>query len=57
VNISNNVSLFLSFFFRNGFDVEGWNEGPEGCMQTLLHKAIDENKEDAGAFLIRRWAT
>ena len=27
--------------------------GPEGCQQTLLHRAIDENKEAHACFLIR----
>ncbi|ROT61389.1 Ankyrin repeat and FYVE domain-containing protein 1 [Penaeus vannamei] len=34
-------------------DTDGWAEGPEGCLQTLLHKAIDENREDIACFLVR----
>ncbi|XP_064118603.1 rabankyrin-5-like isoform X2 [Macrobrachium nipponense] len=34
-------------------DTDNWSDGPEGCLQTLLHKAIDENREDIACFLIR----
>ena len=27
--------------------------GPDGCQQTLLHRAIDENNEEFANFLIR----
>ncbi len=38
---------------RYGVDTDGWGEGPDGCEQTLLHRAIDENREDCTCFLIR----
>ncbi|XP_064544438.1 rabankyrin-5 isoform X1 [Drosophila montana] len=38
---------------RHGVDTDCWSEGPEGCQQTLLHRAIDENKESTAIFLIR----
>lgn len=41
-------------FYRYGVDTDSWSEGPEGCLQTLLHRAIDENSETAARFLIRR---
>ncbi|XP_042239177.1 rabankyrin-5-like isoform X2 [Homarus americanus] len=34
-------------------DTDNWGDGPDGCLQTLLHKAIDENREDIACFLIR----
>ncbi|KAK7076768.1 Ankyrin repeat and FYVE domain-containing protein 1, partial [Halocaridina rubra] len=34
-------------------DTDNWGEGPDGCLQTLLHRAIDENREDIACFLIR----
>ena len=42
-----------SVLVRHGVDTDGWGEGPDGCHQTLLHRAIDENNEDAACFLIR----
>lgn len=38
---------------RHGVDTDCWSAGPEGCLQTLLHRAIDENRESAAIFLIR----
>uniref|UniRef100_A0A6B2EBK2 Ankyrin n=1 Tax=Phlebotomus kandelakii TaxID=1109342 RepID=A0A6B2EBK2_9DIPT len=38
---------------RHGVDTDCWSSGPEGCLQTLLHRAIDENKEGAAIFLIK----
>lgn len=38
---------------QHGVDTDAWSQGPEGCLQTLLHKAIDENLEDIACFLIR----
>ncbi|KAH8379366.1 hypothetical protein KR009_004439, partial [Drosophila setifemur] len=38
---------------RHGVDTDCWAEGPDGCQQTLLHRAIDENKESVAIFLIR----
>lgn len=34
-------------------DTDNWGDGPDGCLQTLLHRAIDENREDIACFLIR----
>ncbi|KOB75933.1 Ankyrin repeat and FYVE domain-containing protein 1, partial [Operophtera brumata] len=42
-----------SILVRNGADADCWGPGPDGCLQTLLHKAIDENKEALATFLIR----
>ncbi|XP_013167639.1 PREDICTED: serine/threonine-protein phosphatase 6 regulatory ankyrin repeat subunit C [Papilio xuthus] len=42
-----------SILVRNGADADCWGPGPDGCLQTLLHKAIDENKESLATFLIR----
>jgi ankyrin repeat protein len=42
-----------SILVRHGADTDGWGAGPEGCQQTLLHRAVDENKEEAAIFLIR----
>lgn len=42
-----------SILVRNGADADCWGPGPDGCLQTLLHKAIDENKESIATFLIR----
>ncbi|KRK02551.1 rabankyrin-5 isoform X1 [Drosophila yakuba] len=44
------VALIL---VRHGIDTDCWHEGPEGCQQTLLHRAIDENKESVAIFLIQ----
>uniref|UniRef100_A0A1B0DLG8 Uncharacterized protein n=1 Tax=Phlebotomus papatasi TaxID=29031 RepID=A0A1B0DLG8_PHLPP len=38
---------------RHGVDTDCWSSGPDGCLQTLLHRAIDENKESAANFLIK----
>lgn len=39
---------------RHGVDTDCWScTGPDGCLQTLLHRAIDENKESAAVFLIK----
>lgn len=42
-----------SVLVRHGVDTDCWGPGPEGCLQTLLHRAIDENRELAAIFLIR----
>ncbi|KAL3271269.1 hypothetical protein HHI36_021760 [Cryptolaemus montrouzieri] len=42
-----------SILVRHGADTDCWCEGPDGCQQTLLHQAIDENKEAAAIFLIQ----
>lgn len=39
---------------RHGVDTDCWSStGPDGCIQTLLHRAIDENRELAAIYLIR----
>lgn len=38
---------------RHGVDTDCWDTGPEGCIQTMLHRAIDENKESIAIFLIK----
>lgn len=38
---------------KHGVDTDCWSTGPEGCLQTLLHRAIDENNETAAIFLIK----
>ncbi|KAF0300090.1 Rabankyrin-5 [Amphibalanus amphitrite] len=42
-----------SVLVRFGIDTDCWGEGPDGCYQTLLHRAIDENNEHITGFLIR----
>ncbi|XP_055604737.1 rabankyrin-5 [Uranotaenia lowii] len=42
-----------SVLVKHGVDTDCWGAGPDGCLQTLLHRAIDENKEQAAQFLIR----
>ncbi|XP_008195018.3 rabankyrin-5 [Tribolium castaneum] len=42
-----------SILVRHGADTDCWGAGPDGCRQTLLHRAIDENKEAAAIFLIQ----
>ncbi|KAL0267274.1 UNVERIFIED_CONTAM: hypothetical protein PYX00_009592 [Menopon gallinae] len=42
-----------SILVRNGVDTDAWGEGPDGCYQTLLHKAIDENNQSIAKFLIQ----
>lgn len=38
---------------RHGVDTDCWGSGPDCCQQTLLHRAIDENKEAVAIFLIK----
>jgi hypothetical protein len=45
-NLNNTNVGFLSF---------RWSNGPDGCRQTLLHRAIDENNESVACFLIKRY--
>ncbi len=49
------LSAVKSFYkpIRSGADVDCWSEGPDGCSQTLLHRAIDENKDTIAKFLVR----
>ncbi|KAJ8978783.1 hypothetical protein NQ317_015507 [Molorchus minor] len=42
-----------SILVRHGADTDCWGPGPDDCRQTLLHRAIDENKEAAAIFLIQ----
>jgi rabankyrin-5 len=42
-----------SVLVKHGVDPDCWSPGPEGSLQTLLHRAIDENNELAAIFLIR----
>ena len=35
-----------------GADRDFWHSGPEGSMQNLLHRAIDENNEPVAVFLV-----
>ncbi|XP_011501853.1 PREDICTED: rabankyrin-5 [Ceratosolen solmsi marchali] len=42
-----------SSLVAHGADPDCWTVGPDGCQQTLLHKAIDENREDIAKFLVR----
>ncbi|XP_072754807.1 rabankyrin-5 [Anoplolepis gracilipes] len=42
-----------SILVKYGADTDCWGPGPDGCQQTLLHRAIDDNKEDIAQFLIR----
>lgn len=44
-----------STLVRHGCDTTAWSRGPEGCLQTLLHRAIDTNDENIACFLIRRY--
>lgn len=39
----------------NGCDTTQWSKGPDDCLQTLLHRAIDENNESVAVFLIKRF--
>ncbi|XP_020803163.1 rabankyrin-5-like isoform X1 [Drosophila serrata] len=38
---------------RHGVDTDCWHKGPDGYQQTLLHRAIDENKVNIAIFLIQ----
>ncbi|KAJ7997343.1 hypothetical protein DPEC_G00228000 [Dallia pectoralis] len=42
-----------STLVRHGCDATSWSSGPSGCLQTLLHRAVDENNEVTACFLIR----
>jgi len=43
-----------STLVRHGCDTTFWSPGPEGCRQTLLHRAINESNETIATFLIKR---
>ncbi len=38
---------------KNGCDTTAWNVGINGCTWSLLHRAIHDNDETAGCFLIK----
>ncbi|GAB0091613.1 rabankyrin-5 [Sergentomyia squamirostris] len=38
---------------RHGVDTDCWGPGADGALQTLLHRALDENKDSAAIFLIK----
>uniref|UniRef100_A0A6P8I0Z8 Rabankyrin-5-like n=1 Tax=Actinia tenebrosa TaxID=6105 RepID=A0A6P8I0Z8_ACTTE len=42
-----------STLVAHGCDPDAWNMGPNGCTQSLLHRAISEGDEKAACFLIR----
>uniref|UniRef100_A0A8C2ECW5 Ankyrin repeat and FYVE domain containing 1 n=1 Tax=Cyprinus carpio TaxID=7962 RepID=A0A8C2ECW5_CYPCA len=51
--LENGLEDIASTLVRHGCDATCWSSGPGGCHQTLLHRAIDENNEFTGCFLIR----
>lgn len=42
-----------STLVKHGIDTDCWSPGPDGLLQTLLHRAIEEQNEYAAIFLIR----
>lgn len=42
-----------SVLVKHGIDTDCWSIGPDGLLQTLLHRAIEEENEYAAIFLIR----
>lgn len=42
-----------SILVNSKCDTTQWSAGPEGCQQTLLHRAIDENNDAVAVFLIK----
>ncbi|XP_038615045.1 rabankyrin-5 [Tachyglossus aculeatus] len=51
--LENGLEDIASTLVRHGCDATSWGPGPSGCLQTLLHRAIDENREQTACFLIR----
>uniref|UniRef100_A0A8C7BGU5 Rabankyrin-5 n=1 Tax=Neovison vison TaxID=452646 RepID=A0A8C7BGU5_NEOVI len=51
--LANGLEDIASTLVRHGCDATCWGPGPGGCLQTLLHRAIDENNESTACFLIR----
>ncbi|KAK1157442.1 rabankyrin-5 [Acipenser oxyrinchus oxyrinchus] len=51
--LENGLEDIASTLVRHGCDATCWSPGPGGCLQTLLHRAIDENNESMACFLIR----
>ncbi|KAL1230041.1 Rabankyrin-5 [Trichinella pseudospiralis] len=49
---SNHESI-ADILVEHGADVDCWSTGPNGCMQTMLHRAIDENDERIACYLIK----
>ncbi|CAJ0924439.1 unnamed protein product [Ranitomeya imitator] len=54
IALENELEDIASTLVRHGCDATFWGPGPSGCLQTLLHRAIDENKEQVACFLVRR---
>ncbi|XP_037956242.1 rabankyrin-5 [Teleopsis dalmanni] len=53
IALQNEFEDVAQVLVKHGVDIDCWGPGPDGCQQTLLHRAIDENKETAAIFLIR----
>ncbi|XP_051847502.1 rabankyrin-5 isoform X1 [Antechinus flavipes] len=51
--LASDLEDIASTLVRHGCDATCWGPGPGGCLQTLLHRAIDENNEAVSCFLIR----
>ncbi|XP_036610820.1 rabankyrin-5 [Trichosurus vulpecula] len=51
--LASDLEDIASTLVRHGCDATCWGPGPGGCLQTLLHRAIDENNESVSCFLIR----
>ncbi|XP_055377542.1 rabankyrin-5 [Condylostylus longicornis] len=51
--LDNDLFDIASVLVKHGVDTDCWGPGPEDCQQNLLHRAIDENKENAAVFLIK----
>ncbi|RWS28105.1 rabankyrin-5-like isoform X2 [Leptotrombidium deliense] len=51
--LENENEDIASILVQYDCDTNFWSEGPGGCWQTLLHKALDENNEFIACFLIR----
>lgn len=45
-----------SVLVKHGVDTDCWSSTTGGCLETLLHRAIDERRESAAIFLIRSHA-
>lgn len=53
IALSSQQENIASILVKYGVDTDCWSEGPDGCLQTLLHRAIDERNEAIGRFLIQ----
>lgn len=51
--VSTDLHDIAAVLVRHGVDTDCWAAGPEGCLHTLLHRAIDENLVAAAVFLIK----